>query len=39
VAPADIAELADEAYTIRVLDALNGDHPVAVRHDDGVHLT
>jgi 8-oxo-dGTP diphosphatase len=22
-----------------VLDALNGDHPAAVRHHDGVHLT
>jgi 8-oxo-dGTP diphosphatase len=48
---ADIAELADEAYAVRVLDALadeayadqvlhalNGSHPTAVRHHDGVHL-
>jgi hypothetical protein len=28
----------DEAYAVRVLDALNGDHPPAVRHHDGVHL-
>ena len=50
-AAADVAELADEAYAIRVLDALadeayaihvlhelNGGHPTAVRHHDGVHL-
>jgi len=35
---AEVAELADEAYAIRVLDALNSDHPAAVRHHDGVHL-
>lgn len=35
---ADVAELADEAYAIRVLDALNGGQPAAVRHHDGVHL-
>ena len=35
---ADIAELADEAYAVRVLDALNGNQPAAVRHHDGVHL-
>ena len=35
---AEVAELADEAYAVRVLDALNGDHPAAVRHHDGVHL-
>jgi 8-oxo-dGTP diphosphatase len=35
---ADIAELADEAYAVRVLDALNGGQPAAVRHHDGVHL-
>jgi len=35
---ADVAGLADEAYAIRVLDALNGDRPAAVRHHDGVHL-
>ena len=26
---AEVAELADEAYAVRVLDALNGDHPAA----------
>ena len=35
----DITGLADEAYAVRVLDALDADHPVAVRHHDGVHLT
>jgi len=35
---AEVAELANEAYAVRVLDALNGDHPAAVRHHDGVHL-
>ena len=35
---ADVARLADEAYAIRVLDALSGDQPAAVRHHDGVHL-
>jgi ADP-ribose pyrophosphatase YjhB (NUDIX family) len=34
----DITKLADEAYAVRVLDALDGDHPVAVRHHDGLHL-
>lgn len=31
----DITGLADEAYAVRVLDALEADHPVAVRHHDG----
>jgi 8-oxo-dGTP diphosphatase len=35
---ADLAELADEAHAARVLDALDADHPAAVRHHDGVHL-
>jgi 8-oxo-dGTP diphosphatase len=35
---ADIAGLTDEAYAVRVLDALHGGHPTAVRHHDGVHL-
>ena len=35
---ADVAELADEAYAVRVLDALHGGEPAAVRHHDGVHL-
>ena len=34
----EVPDLADEAYAVRVLDALNGDHPAAVRHHDGVHL-
>ena len=33
-----IANLMDPAYAVRVLDALSGDHPPAVRHHDGVHL-
>ena len=33
-----IANLMDPAYAVRVLDALGGDHPPAVRHHDGVHL-
>jgi 8-oxo-dGTP diphosphatase len=35
---ADIAELADEAYAVRVLDALHDEHPPAIRQHDGVHL-
>ena len=35
---ADIAELADEAYAVRVLDALDDEHPPAIRQHDGVHL-
>jgi 8-oxo-dGTP diphosphatase len=35
---ADVAGLADEAYAVRVLDALNGKQAAAVRHHDGVHL-
>jgi 8-oxo-dGTP diphosphatase len=31
-------ELADEAYAIRVLDALHGDDTPAVREHDGKHL-
>jgi 8-oxo-dGTP diphosphatase len=33
-----VAELADEAYAIRVLDALHADQAPAVREHDGVHL-
>lgn len=33
-----VAELADEAYAIRVLDALDAAPPPAVRAHDGVHL-
>jgi 8-oxo-dGTP diphosphatase len=36
---ADIRQLASEAYAVRFLDALSGDHPAAVRHHDGAHLT
>jgi 8-oxo-dGTP diphosphatase len=35
---AEIADLADEAYAIRVLDAMHDDRPPAVRQHDGVHL-
>jgi 8-oxo-dGTP diphosphatase len=35
---AEVAELASEAYAIRVLDALHGDEPPAIRQHDGVHL-
>jgi 8-oxo-dGTP diphosphatase len=37
-AAGDVAELADEAYAVRVLDALDDDHLPAVRQHDGVHL-
>jgi 8-oxo-dGTP diphosphatase len=33
----EIAGLMDQAYAVRVLDALSNDRP-AVRHHDGVHL-
>jgi ADP-ribose pyrophosphatase YjhB (NUDIX family) len=35
---ADIRQLTSEAYAVRLLDALSGGHPAAVRHHDGVHL-
>jgi 8-oxo-dGTP diphosphatase len=35
----EVTGLADEAYAVRVLDALGADHPAVVRHHDGVHLT
>ena len=35
---AEVADLAEEAYAVRVLDALSGDCLPAVRHHDGVHL-
>jgi ADP-ribose pyrophosphatase YjhB (NUDIX family) len=38
VTDTEVADLTEEAYAVRVLDALNGDHPPAVRHHDGVHL-
>ncbi len=34
----EIPELADEAYAVRVLDAMHHDQPVAVRAHDGVQL-
>jgi ADP-ribose pyrophosphatase YjhB (NUDIX family) len=34
----DIGQLADEAYAVRVLDALADGNPPAVRQHDGVHL-
>jgi ADP-ribose pyrophosphatase YjhB (NUDIX family) len=34
----EVADLADEAYAIRVLDALDGASPPAVRAHDGVRL-
>ena len=37
-ADTEIAELADEAYAVRVLDALHDEHPPAIRQHDGVHL-
>ena len=37
-ADTEIADLMDQAYAVRVLDALSSDHPPAVRHHDGVHL-
>jgi len=38
VTGAEVAELADEAYAVRVLDALHDEHPPAIRQHDGVHL-
>ncbi|OPF70670.1 NUDIX hydrolase [Streptomyces antioxidans] len=34
----EVAELADEAYAIRVLDALDNTSPPAIRAHDGVRL-
>ncbi|WP_344259300.1 NUDIX hydrolase [Streptomyces sodiiphilus] len=34
----EVSELADEAYAVRVLDALDGGTPPAVRAHDGVKL-
>jgi ADP-ribose pyrophosphatase YjhB (NUDIX family) len=36
--PSQIAELADEAYAVRVPDAMQDDHPLSVRAHDGVRL-
>jgi hypothetical protein len=35
---ADIADLADEAYAVRILDAFHDEHPPVIRQHDGVHL-
>ena len=35
---AEVAHLTEEAYAVRVVDALHDDRPAAVRHHDGVHL-
>ena len=37
-AEAEVAELADEAYAVRILDALHDEQPPAIRQHDGVHL-
>jgi 8-oxo-dGTP diphosphatase len=34
----EVPDLADEAYAVRVLEALDAGHPAAVRHHDGVRL-
>jgi len=34
----DIAELAEEAYAIRILDAMHDERSPAIRQHDGVHL-
>jgi 8-oxo-dGTP diphosphatase len=34
----EITDLTDEAYAVRVLDALHDHQPSAIRHHDGVHL-
>jgi hypothetical protein len=34
----DVGELADQTYAVRILDALNDEHPPAIREHDGVHL-
>jgi 8-oxo-dGTP diphosphatase len=38
VTETDIAELADQAYAVRILDALHDEHPPVIRQHDGVHL-
>ena len=37
-ADTEITGLMNKAYAVRVLDALSGNHPPAVRHHDGVNL-
>lgn len=36
--PQDVKTLANEAFAVRVLDAMHPDRPPAVRHHDGTHL-
>jgi hypothetical protein len=37
-AETDIAQLADRAYAIRIIDALHDEHPPAISQHDGVRL-
>ncbi len=37
--PEEVKAMADEAFAVRVLDALAGRPAPAVRHHDGVHIT
>lgn len=37
--PEEVMAMADEAFAVRVLDALAGQPTPAVRHHDGVHIT
>jgi hypothetical protein len=37
--PEEVKTMADEAFAIRVLDALSGNQVPAIRHHDGVKLT
>jgi 8-oxo-dGTP diphosphatase len=37
--PEEVKAMADEAFAVRVLDALSGRSEPAVRHHDGVHIT
>ncbi|MER6942969.1 DNA mismatch repair protein MutT [Nonomuraea sp. NPDC000554] len=34
----EVRALATEAFAVRVLDAMQGDHTPAIRHHDGTHL-
>ncbi len=34
----EVAALLDEAFAVRILDALTDVSPTAIRHHDGVHL-
>ena len=38
VTDTEVADLAEEAYAVRIRDALSADRSPAVRHHDGVHL-